>query len=86
MDILHELMWCFKEGVRYRPPLNPEYWPGDDLASREPVTLVGRTGKFQGNEDMLRSLVVHAVGAGDRLHIFDSQGRVRIDRPETMFP
>jgi hypothetical protein len=86
MDILHELMWCFKDGVRYRPTLNPEYWPQDDLASSEVVTLIGRTGKFQGNEDTLRSLVVHAVDAGDRLHIFDSHGRVRIDRPDTMFP
>jgi hypothetical protein len=86
MDILHELMWCFKDGMRYRPTLHPEYWPRDDLASREPVTVIGRTGKFQGNEDTLRSLVVHAVGAGDRLHVFDSQGRVRIDRPDTMFP
>lgn len=84
MDVLHELMWCYKDGVRYRPTLNPAYWPPGDQASREPITLIGRTGKFQGNEDTLRSLVVHAVGAGDRLHVFDSRGRVRIDRPNIM--
>lgn len=86
MDILHELMWCYKNGVRYRPTINPDLWPPDGEASREPITLIGPSGKFQGNEDLLRSLVVHAVGAGNRLHVFDSQGRVRIDRPNTMFP
>ena len=43
-------------------------------------------GKFRGNEDTLRSLVVHAVGAGDRLHVFDSRGRVRIHRANTLNP
>lgn len=83
MNVVHELMWCYKDGVRYRSTLNPGYWPADEQASREPITLVGRSSKFQGNEDVLRSLVVHAVGAGDRLHIVDSGGRVRIDRPNT---
>src|ERR1051326_1184451 len=36
-----------------------------------------------GNEDTLRSLVVHAVGASDRLHVFDSRGKVRIYRTNT---
>ena len=80
MDIVHELLWCFKDGVRYRPGINPEYWPPDGEASLEPITVVGRSENFQGNEDTLRNLVVHAVGAGDRLHVFDSQGRVRIIR------
>ncbi len=30
-------------------------------------------------EDTLRNLVVHALGASDRLHIVDSRGRVRMD-------
>src|SRR2546423_1474287 len=80
MDIVHELMWCYKDGVRYRPSVNPKYWPPDGQASREPVTMIGRSENFQGNEDTLRSLVVHAVGAGDRLHVFDSRGRVQIHR------
>lgn len=84
MNIVHELMWCYKDGVRYRPTLNPDYWPREEQAIREPISLIGRSPNFQGNEDTLRSLVVHAVGAGDRLHVFDSQGRVRIDRPNTM--
>lgn len=85
MDVVHELMWCYKDGVRYRPGINPEYWPPEDV-NTEPITLIGRNENFQGNEDVLRNLVVHAVGAGDRLHIFDSQGRVRIDRSNTMNP
>jgi hypothetical protein len=81
MAIVHELLWCYdKDGVRYRPSLNPEYWPPDGQASREPITVIGRSENFQGNEDTLRNLVVHAVGASDRLHVFDSQGRVQIIR------
>ena len=86
MDVVHEFMWCYKDGVRQRPSPNPEYWPGDGAADRESITLVGRSQNFQGNEDTLRSLVVHAVGASDRLHVFDSCGRIRIERPGIMFP
>lgn len=84
MDLIHEFTWCYKEGVRYRPSLNPEYWPPHGQASTEPITVVGGSANFQGNEDTLRSLVVHAVGAGDRLHVFDSQGRVQIHRNNTL--
>jgi hypothetical protein len=83
MDIVHELLWCYKDGVRYLPSINPEYWPPDEEAGREPITVIGRSENFQGNEDTLRSLVVHAVGAGDRLHVFESQGRVQIHRANT---
>jgi hypothetical protein len=86
MEIVHELMWCYKDGVRYRPKINPDYWPPEEQASREPLTLIGRSPNFQGNEDTLRSLVVHAVGAGDRLHVFDSRGRIKIERLNTMVP
>ncbi|MBC8031789.1 MAG: hypothetical protein H7Z16_17025 [Pyrinomonadaceae bacterium] len=85
MDVIHELMWCYKDGIRYRPSINPEYWPSEEMSS-EPITLIGRSENFQGNEDVLRNLVVHAVGAGDRLHIFDSQGRIQMDRSNTMNP
>ncbi|HKP73842.1 MAG TPA: hypothetical protein VJT82_12945 [Pyrinomonadaceae bacterium] len=85
-DIAHEFLWCFKDGVRHLPSINPEYWPPDEEASREPVTVVGRSENFQGNEDTLRSLVVHAVGAGDRLHVFDSRGRVQIHRANIANP
>lgn len=81
MDIVHEFMWCYKDGIRQRPSWRPEYWPTDRQVNDEPITLVGQSPNFQGNEDTLRSLVVHAVGAGDRLHVFDSGGRIRINRP-----
>jgi hypothetical protein len=80
MDLVHEFMWCYKDGVRYRPSLHPEYWPRDGGASSEPITVIGGSAKFQGNEDTVRSLVVHAVGAGDRLRVLDSKGRVQIKR------
>jgi hypothetical protein len=84
MDVVHELMWCYKDGVRYRPSINPQYWPAE--VNSEPITLIGRSENFQGNEDVLRNLVVHAVGAGDRLHVLDSQGRILMDRSNTMNP
>lgn len=86
MEVVHELLWCYKDGVRYRPSLHPEYWPPDGLASLEPITALGNNRNFQGNEDTLRSLIVHAVGAGDRLRVFDSRGRVRIHRSNTQIP
>ena len=79
MDIIHEFMWCYKEGIRCRPMLNPDYWPNEQ-SSLAPITVIGHSENFQGNEDTLRSLVVHAVGAGDRLHVIDSQGRIQIIR------
>jgi hypothetical protein len=84
MDIVHELIWCYQDGVRYRPSLYPEYWPAGEPASVEPITVIGRSENFQGNEDVVRNLVVHAVGAGDRLHVLDSKGRIRIDRSNTV--
>ena len=85
MEIVHDFMWCYRDGVRYRPPLNPDYWPADE-ATMKPIKLCGGSERFQGNEDTLRSLVVHALGAGNRLHVFDSGGRVRIERPNIMNP
>lgn len=45
-----------------------------------------RSAAFKGNEDTLRSLVVHAAGAGHRLHVFDARGRIRIERTNTVNP
>lgn len=86
MDVVHELMWCYRNGVRFRPHINPEYWPPADEESSEPITLIGRNENFPGNEDVLRSLVVHALGSGDRLHVIDSQGRIQIVRTNIMNP
>jgi hypothetical protein len=77
MDIAHEFLWCFNDGVRDRAPVHPEYWPAGADAG---VTVNGDIRRFRapGNEDTLRSLVVHAAGAAVR--IVDSGGRVRIIR------
>jgi len=80
MDLLHEFLWCYWEGVRRLPSPNPQYWPADSEVLRHPVKVIGGSDRIHGNEDTLRNLVVHAVGAGDRIQVLDSQGRVRIDR------
>lgn len=81
MEVAHELLWCYRDGFRDRPTLYPEHWP--ESADRgEPVTVMGRSKSLHGaNEDSLRNLVVHANGAGHRLHVIDSGGRVKILRP-----
>lgn len=87
MEIVHEFMWCFKDGVRYRDSINPAYWPPRAQEEcPEPIEMTVGSRKFQGDEDTLRSLVVHAVGAGERLHVLDSGGRVRIYRGNTLNP
>ena len=46
------------------------------------ITVCGRVGKCGSpcSEDTLRSLVVHAVNASDRLRVIDSGGRIELDR------
>jgi hypothetical protein len=81
MDLVHEFLWCFKDGFRHCPSPFPEYWPSDDKVARQPITVLGEDyEKLQliGGEDTLRSFVVHALGASDRLHVIDSRSRVRI--------
>jgi len=85
MDIVHELLWCYEDGVRRHPSPFPEYWSGRP-PRRARLTVTGRSPNFRGNEDTLRSLVVHAAGAGDRLHVFDARGRIRIDRSKNANP
>jgi len=83
MDIVHELVWCFENGVRRRPSPYPEYWSGKP-SRRARLTIHSGSPTSRANEDTLRSLVVHAAGASDRLHVFDSRGRVRIIRNNTV--
>src|SRR5258708_36460295 len=83
MAIVRELVWGFENGVRRRPSPRPEYWPGRP-SRRARLTVNGGSPNFRGNEDTMRSLVVHAAGAGDRLHVFDSRGRIRIIRKNGM--
>jgi hypothetical protein len=80
-DLTHELLWCFEDGVRRRPSINPDVWPADGE-----LKVIGDAERFrtQGNEDTLRNFVVHALGASDRLKVVDSGGRIRIERPNTV--
>ena len=56
-------------------------WRGE-ATRRDPITVRGRVGKRGSpcSEDTLRSLVVHAVDASDRLRIIDSGGRICLAR------
>jgi hypothetical protein len=58
----------------------------DFFKSHQQFFDLGARASVWRGEDTLRSLVVHAVGAGDRLHVIDSGGRVRIERPNTLNP
>jgi hypothetical protein len=71
-----ELLEVIHDGVRsgHRRPSEPR--------RRELISVRGRMGKRGSpcSEDTLRSLVVHAVAASDRLRVIDSGGRIRLDR------
>lgn len=85
MDVVHELLWCYENGVRRHPSPNPDLWRGRP-PRRANLRISGKSPNFRGNEDTLRNLVVHAAGAGDRLHVVDSRGRIRIDRSKNANP
>jgi len=79
MQIVHELLYCFEDGSRFRPTPNPGEWAGE---SEAPAAFEAegdcRDLRRVGNEDTLRSLVVHAVGAAGRMFILDSEGMIRV--------
>jgi hypothetical protein len=80
MQIIHELCYCFEDGRRHRPSPHPEEWHEADGADHSAFQLAGDYRNLQviGNEDTLRSLVVHALGAADRLLVLDSQEVIRV--------
>ncbi len=82
MDLVHEFVWCFRDGVRIHPSPSPDHWPTSIHSTGEPIRLTGRVGtlEYPSSEDTLRNFVVHALGAGDRLHVIASKDRVRIRR------
>src|SRR5436305_222009 len=86
MEVAHELLWCFKDGERVRPSPYPQHWPA--RLGTAAVQVGGDAESFRtiGNEDTLRNLLVHAVGAGDRAHVFDSRGKVQIYRAKPVTP
>jgi len=80
MQIVHDLLYCFREGRRCRPSPRPDLWPAEEESGVAALTLTGHFRDLQriGNEDTLRSLVVHAAGASDRLLVLDSQGKILV--------
>lgn len=77
MQMTHELLYCFEDGRRLHPTPNPEEWADED----EPPASFELKGDYLdlhriGNEDTLRSLVVHAAGAADRMHVLDGKGMI----------
>jgi hypothetical protein len=80
LDVIHEGVLASGRGAAGRARGLEEH-PGA-RAPRESIRLRGRVGKRGSpcSEDTLRSLLVHAVGASDRLHVIGSRGRIRLDR------
>ena len=76
MRTIHEFFCCFKDGRRRRPSLCPSDWDDDDPALEPIISNYPAWGRCP--EDHLRSFVVHAMDAGDRLRCLASGERVRI--------
>ncbi len=83
MQAVHELLYCFRDGQRIFPSPQPEDWPDVDEQSNNQVSLRVTPDSLWGTscEDVLRSLVVHAQGAGDRLFVFDDEEKIRVTFP-----
>ena len=82
LDAIHEGVLSSRGG-QGTSPLALEPTRRSRARSRgEPIAVRGRVGKRGSpcSEDTLRSLVVHAVNASDRLRVVESAGRIRLDR------
>ncbi len=79
MQNIHDLLYCFRDGKRHRPHPRSDMQSANVDAGDESFTLSGNVRDLQriGNEDTLRSLVVHAVGASDRMFVLDSRGSIQ---------
>lgn len=79
MQIMHELFYCFENGKRSRPTLHPEEWPESE-SEPEAFNLRGDIRNLQriGNEDTLRSLVINAAGASERMFLLDSKESIQV--------
>ena len=80
MQLAHEFLYCFRDGRRCRPSARPEEWPASPEPPAGSFTLGGHFQDLHkiGNEDTLRSLIVHAAGAADRMYVLDSAGRLSV--------
>jgi hypothetical protein len=80
MRLAHELLYCFADGRRARPSACPEEWAAE---GDPPAGAFAVGGHFQdlhkiGNEDTLRSLVVHAAAAAEHMFVLDAAGRLDV--------
>jgi len=81
LEVIHEGVLSSQRSEATRPrAVEPEHSGAQRQC--EPITVRGRVGKRGSpcSEDTLRSLVVHAVDASDRLRIIDSGGRICLGR------
>jgi hypothetical protein len=80
MQLAHDFLFCFKDGKRCRPSPSPEAWTAQDEPPAGAFALAGHFQDLQkiGNEDTLRSLVVHAASAADRMFVLDCGGRISV--------
>ena len=78
MSRVHDLVWRLKRGALDQPGASSERRLAESQERRESITVIA--------EDTLRNLVAHATGAGDRVRVIDSKGRVQIDRHNTLAP
>lgn len=73
---IHELVYCLGPGGRNRPSHRPESWSPEEDALGVRVAGMGS----RASEDTTRSIVVHAAGAGNRIRILGSDGRIGQER------
>lgn len=78
MQILHDLIYSFRDGRRVRPSHLGDEEAELDLEPGELVRMRGVCALRQGkaSEDNLRSLTAHVVGAGGRIFVRSSGGRI----------
>ena len=78
VQILHDLIYAFRDGRRVRPSHLGDEELERGLGNRGLVRMRGACALRQGksSEDNLRGLSVHVVGASDRIFVRDSGGRV----------
>jgi hypothetical protein len=78
MQNLHELFYCFREGRRHLATFQPEVWAEAGSDNDEAFCLKGDFHNLQriGNEDTLRSLTIHAAGAGEQMFLLNSKDSI----------
>jgi hypothetical protein len=81
MQILHDLVWAFRDGRRVRPPHialegRTEHETGEPRAVRLRGTCRNRQETVC--EDEMRSLTVHAVGAAEQMFVCDAGGLIQL--------